>query len=297
MPIQGNLRDFSTTQLLNLINLSGRTGVLRLFEGLPTGEKDAMQKPKLAAGKPRADVYFRSGKLVYATLADQHGDLIAVLNKTGKLNDTQAKVMREKAQGTSDKALALRLISANYVTKNDIVNSVQQYILGVVYDIMTWSQEIFRFDEGQQPSDERILVPIDLEHVIIEGARRIEKIEEITQHIENLDMCLKFPENPKEKLEGIQLSVEEWRVVSYVSPKNTIRQIAKQLNMSEIEIRRVVYGLEQAGIVEIVRPPTDGKARTASMAASRRSAASTKKQQPQVQKAVVSKLIDKLKSM
>lgn len=297
MPIQGNLRDFSTTQLLNLINLSGRTGVLRLFEGLPTGEKDAMQKPKLAAGKPRADVYFRSGKLVYATVSGQHGDLIAVLNKTGKLNDTQAKVMRDKAQGTSDKALALRLISANYVTKNDIVNSVQQYILGVVYDIMTWSQEIFRFDEGQQPSDERILVPIDLEHVIIEGARRIEKIEEITQHIENLDMCLKFPENPKEKLEGIQLSVEEWRVVSYVSPKNTIRQIAKQLNMSEIEIRRVVYGLEQAGIVEIVRPPTDGKARTAATGSSRRAAASTKKQQPQVQKAVVSKLIDKLKSM
>lgn len=297
MPIQGNLRDFSTTQLLNLINLSGRTGVLRLFEGLPTGEKDAMQKPKLAAGKPRADVYFRSGKLVYATVSGQHGDLIAVLNKTGKLNDTQAKVMREKAQGTSDKALALRLISANYVTKNDIVNSVQQYILSVVYDIMTWSQEIFRFDEGQQASDERILVPIDLEHVIIEGARRIEKIEEITQHIENLDMCLKFPENPKEKLEGIQLSVEEWRVVSYVSPKNTIRQIAKQLNMSEIEIRRVVYGLEQAGIVEIVRPPTDGKARAAAAGSSRRAAAATKKQQPQVQKAVVSKLIDKLKSM
>lgn len=34
MPIQGNLRDFSTTQLLNLINLSGRTGVLRVFEGV-----------------------------------------------------------------------------------------------------------------------------------------------------------------------------------------------------------------------------------------------------------------------
>jgi DNA-binding MarR family transcriptional regulator len=296
MPIQGNLRDFSTTQLLNLINLSGRTGALRLFEGVPTGEKDAMQKPKLAPGKPRAEVYFRSGKLVYANLSGQHGDLIAVLNKSGKLNDNQARVMRDKAKGTNDKALALRLIGANYVTKNDVVNSVQQYILGVVYDIMTWSQEIFRFDEGLQPSDERILVPIDLEHVIIEGARRLEKIEEITQHIENLDMCLRFPENPKEKLEGIQLSVEEWRVVSYVSPKNTIRQIAKQLNMGEIEIRRIVYGLEQAGIVEIVRPQVDGKARATAAASSRRTTAA-KRQQPQVQKAVVSKLIDKLKSM
>lgn len=299
MPIQGNLRDFSTTQLLNLINLSGRTGILRIFEGIPTGEKDAMQKPKLAPGKERANVFFRQGKLVYASQAEQIGDLVAVLNKSGKLNDAQARVMREKTKGTSDKALALRLIGANYVTKNDIVNSIQQYILDIVYNIMTWNQEPFRFDDNIQPADDRILVPIDLEHVIIEGARRLQRIEEITQHIENLDMCLKFPDNPKEKFEGVQLSVEEWRVVSYVNPKNTIRQIAKQNNMSEIEIRRIVYGLEQAGLVEIVRPMVDGKPvtpgqRQPAAASSRRAAAAAK---PQVQKAVVSKLIDKLKSM
>ena len=41
MPLQGNLRDFSTTQLLNLINLAGKTGTLTMFEGVRTGEKDA----------------------------------------------------------------------------------------------------------------------------------------------------------------------------------------------------------------------------------------------------------------
>jgi hypothetical protein len=298
MPIQGNLRDFSTTQLLNLINLSGRTGILRIFEGIPTGEKDAMQKPKLAPGPERASIFFRQGKLVYAGINDQIGDLIAVLNKAGKLTDAQARVMRERIKGASDKALALRLISANYVTKNDVVNSIQQYILDIVYNIMTWNQEPFRFDDGAQPREERILVPIDLEHVIIEGARRLQRIEEITQHIENLDMCLKFPENPKEKFEGVQLSVEEWRVVSYVSPKNTIRQIAKQNNMTEMEIRRIVYGLEQAGLVEIVRPQTDGKAAQAATAKGGRGTTPGKpRQQPQVQRDVVTRLIDRLKSM
>ena len=62
-----------------------------------------------------------------------------------------------------------------------------------------------------------------------------------------LDFALRFPGNPREKLKGIHLSVAEWRVVQYVNPKNSIRQIARANNMSEIEIRRVVYGLEQAG--------------------------------------------------
>ena len=42
MPLQGNIRDFSTTQLLNLVNLSRRTGMLTIFEAIPTGEKDAI---------------------------------------------------------------------------------------------------------------------------------------------------------------------------------------------------------------------------------------------------------------
>jgi hypothetical protein len=289
MPIQGNLRDFSATQLLNLINLSGRTGVLRIFEGVSTGEKDANGNEKLQAGKERAQVLFKSGKLVYASVVGQLNDLIAVLNKGGKLNENQARVLRERAKGTGDKALAMRLIGANYVSRNDIVACVQQYILDIVYSVMVWNREPFRFDENVNvDAADRILVPIDLQNVIIEGARRLKELDEIAKHIDNLDLCLRFPENPKEKYAGVHLSVEEWRVVQFVNPKNTIRQIAKANNMSETEIRRIVYGLEQAGLVEIVRPTAPPKP----VAPTRPGRVPA---QPQRQ--VVNRLIDKLKSI
>ncbi len=290
MPIQGNLRDFSTTQLLNLINLSGRTGVLRIFEGVPTGDKDANGNDKLQPGKERAQVLFKGGKLVYASAVGQLSDLIAVLNKGGKLNENQAKVLRERAKGTGDKALAMRLIGANYVNRNDIVTCVQQYILDIVYSVMVWNREPFRFEENVNvDAADRILVPIDLQNVIIEGSRRLKELDEISKHIDNLDLCLRFPENPKEKYAGVHLSVEEWRVVQFVNPKNTIRQIAKANNMAETEIRRIVYGLEQAGLVEIMRPTTAPKPIM-------RGDKPKPAQQP-VQRQVVNRLIDKLKSL
>jgi hypothetical protein len=43
-------------------------------------------------------------------------------------------------------------------------------------------------------------------------------------------------------------------VVSYINPKNSIRQIAKASKMNDLEIRRIVYGLLQAGLVRLVRP-------------------------------------------
>jgi hypothetical protein len=77
-----------------------------------------------------------------------------------------------------------------------------------------------------------------------------------------------------------------------VNPKNTIRQIAKANNMSDMEIRRVVYGLEQAGLVELVKPPgMDAKGMPGGPARPK------PKPKPVVQKAVVNRLIDKLKTI
>lgn len=293
MPLQGNIRDFSTTQLLNLVNLSRRTGMLTIFEAIKTGEKDAMENEKMKPGAERAKVAFKGGKLVHAHLLSQDNGLVAVLNKAGKLTNEQAKRIKDRAKNTSDKALALLLINANYVNQNDIITSIQQHTLDVVYNLMTWSEGPFRFDDDTTPGKENILVPIDLENVIIEGARRMREVEELNKHLPNLDMALKFPENPKEKFKGIHLSVEEWRVVSFVNPKNTIRQIMKANNMSEIQIKKIVYGLEQAGLVELVKPPgADSAAGDSSRSARRRQMKKT-----QVQKDVVSKLISKIKSI
>ncbi len=295
MALKGELRDFSTTQLLNLINLAGKTGTLTIFKATKTGEMEEVngkKREKITAGPERAKVSFRTGKLIYAAMDGQDGNLVSVLNKAGKLTDEQARIIRERAKNTADKALALLLINANYVTQNDVVSCIQQHTLDVVYNLMSWNQEPFRFDDGTLPDTNRIMVPIDLENVIIEGARRIREIEELNQHLPNLDMALKFPENPKEKFKGIHLSVEEWRVVSFVNPKNSIRQIAKANNMSEVEIRRIVYGLEQAGLVELVKPPGMEQS-VANKAASRRQAPA----KPQVQKVVVNRLIDKIRSI
>ncbi|NOG50222.1 MAG: hypothetical protein HND48_12935 [Chloroflexi bacterium] len=137
------------------------------------------------------------------------------------------------------------------------------------------------------------MVPIDLQNVIVEGARRLKELDEITKHIDNLDLCLKFPENPKEKYAGVHLSVDEWNVVKYVNPKNTIRQIARAINMSDTEIRRIVYGLEHAGLVEIVRPVAPKPAPMPVQSADR--SARLQPQRPQRQ--VVNRIIEKLRSL
>lgn len=259
MALKGNLADFSTTQILNLINLARKTGMLHLFEPVVTKEMitdgRGDKRPKVIPGKERATIAFKEGQLILASMGDQDGHLANVLNKAGKLNAEQARIIRERGAKYSDKALALMLINANYVSKADIVRCIRQHTLDIVYDVITWNKEPFIFEENSAPAAERITVPIDLKNVIIEGLRRLQEVKPFEEELPNLDMALKFPDAPGDKFLGIHLGVDEWRVVSFINPKNSIRQIAKACNMTDTEIRRVVYGLLQAGLVELVKSP------------------------------------------
>ncbi|WP_119068845.1 DUF4388 domain-containing protein [Aggregatilinea lenta] len=259
MALKGNLADFSTTQILNLISLAHKTGTLRVYEPVVTKETitdgAGNKRPKVVPGAERAAAWFRDGKLILAAMGSQDGHLANVLHRAGKLNAEQARIIRERGAKYSDKALALMLINANYVNQTDIVRSIQQHTVDIMYDMMAWAKEPFIFQENELPSSDHITVPIDLKNVIIEGTRRIKEIKPLEDELPNLDMALKFPESPSEKFRGIHLSVEEWRVVSFINPKNSIRQIAKACNMTDTEIRRVVYGLLQAGLVELLKPP------------------------------------------
>jgi len=236
MALKGNLQDFSVTQLFNLINLAGKTGTLTI-EG-PT---------------EAAWVSFREGKLIYAQLGHENGTLTGILMRAGLLTPRQARAIQQNTSDKNDKELGLMLINAGYLTQQDILASLKSSILQIVYKLFTWTEGFFRFDDNVLPPQDRITIRAKLENIIIDGARRLREHEALKDDIPNLDMALDFVDRPGANIRDVNLNADEWRVVSYVNPKNSIRQIAKANNMSELEIRKIIYGLLQAGLVDIVR--------------------------------------------
>jgi hypothetical protein len=237
MALKGNLRDFTITQLLNLINLAQKTGTL------------IIERPNTAVM-----VCFRDGKLAYAQIGQEDNSLAAVLYRSKRISAAQYKVIKERAGHMSDKELGLLLINANYISQQDILNSLQNYFLSVVNRLFTWLDGFFRFESGMLPPGEKITVRVNLENIIIEGSRQMRELEQLQDEIPSLDMALKFTDRPGTNLRNVNLSVEEWRVVSYINPKNSMNQIARVTNLNDLEIRRIAYSLLQAGLVEIVRP-------------------------------------------
>ncbi len=236
MALKGNLRDFTVTQLLNLINLARKSGTL------------------VVEGPSNVRASFREGKLVYAESDEEDASLAGILQRNKKIGANQYRLIKERANHMGDKELGLLLINAGYVTQDDIFASLQQYFSDVIRRMFSWVEGLFHFEPEMMPPRGRIAARMDLENLIIEGSRQLQEREYLQEEIPSLEMALKFTDRPGANLRDVKLTPEEWRVVSYVNPKNSIQMLARASKMSEVEIRKVVYSLLQAGLVEMVRP-------------------------------------------
>ena len=97
MALKGNLRDFSVTQLLNLVNVAQKTGTL-----------------VVERSQEQVFVSFREGKLSFARNGADAAGLTMVLYHAKKLNAAQVRAINERSGGMSDKELGLLLINSNY---------------------------------------------------------------------------------------------------------------------------------------------------------------------------------------
>ncbi len=149
MALKGNLRDFSITQLLNLVNLAKKTGTL-IIKG----------------SKNSARVTFREGKLVFAELSGQRSDIGTILYKSKIISTAQYNTLAKRASDMSDKELGLLLINSGYVTQQEILSSLQTQFIGIIHQLFNWAEGLFHFISGADIPEDKIPVRVNLENII-----------------------------------------------------------------------------------------------------------------------------------
>lgn len=275
MAMKGNLRDFSVTQLLNLINLAQKSGSLNV-----EGTNGAVT------------VFFTGGKLSYAQVGANDNSLVSILHQSDKLSVSQYNAIKARADSISDKELGLILINANYISRQDVILSLQNHFIGIIEQLFSWVEGFFQFENDAIPPSDKVTVRVNLENIIIEGSRQLHEREHLQDEIPSLDMALKFADRPGANIQNVNLSEVEWRVVSYINPKNTMHQIARATSLNDLEFRRIAFSLLQAGLVEITRPNGVPKYPQTQDRVSISDPASNKEQ-----KSLVNRIIERIRSL
>jgi len=237
MPIEGPLKELGIHDVFQLLDLSRKTGVLRVF----SRERDN-----------EGSVYFDAGAVVATTMKSNPHLLGTLLEKSGKV--TADDLARATAmQRAGDKRRVGEILVANgVVAARDIERFMRQQIETVVFDLMSWSEGFFSFaEEPPRPIRKDTAVRVSTESLLMEGARRIDEWSRMMDRVPDAEVVPRLAPLGNGPQSFIDLLPREWEVLGLVDGTANLHRIAGELAVSDFEIAKVVYGMLTTGLVEL----------------------------------------------
>ncbi|MEK7402034.1 MAG: DUF4388 domain-containing protein [Gemmatimonadota bacterium] len=238
MAIEGPLREFGIHDVFQLLDLSRKTGMLRVTSPVRDDE---------------AQVFFDVGKVVHADLRGRPSAIEDLLVEAGRITEDELaharKVVSDHGTGAN---LSAMFVQAGVVTAEELEQLVRTRLETVVFDLMSWREGFFSFEERPIPEvPPEARVSVATESLLMESARRIDEWSRIADKIPNLTVVPSLAPVPDDHESQMDLLPHEWEVLAMIDGARDLRAIAGDLGRDEFEIAKVMYGLATTGVVEL----------------------------------------------
>jgi tetratricopeptide (TPR) repeat protein len=252
MPIEGPLRELGIHDVFQLLDLSRKTGALRVTSDLRDDE---------------GVVLFDGGRVIHASVRSHPTSIERILRQAGKVSDADL-ALAAALEERSGEGLGDRLVRAGVLTQRELERQLRLAIESVVFELLSWQEGFFSFEEraiADVPLDARIR--ISTESLLMEGARRIDEWSRIADKVPSLGVVPTLAPVDEERASVLDLLPHEWEVLMMIDASRDLRGIAAALGRSEFEVAKIAYGLVSTGVVELAPGTAGGPATEPSLGA------------------------------
>ncbi|MFQ6031615.1 MAG: DUF4388 domain-containing protein, partial [Candidatus Zixiibacteriota bacterium] len=171
--LSGNLRTVSLPELFQLVNTSGKTGMLSVFR----------PKGPVSGEVQKREIYFLKGNIIYATSFGSEDELLGSL-LLRKRKISKADLSRGiSLQKVSNKRLGTVLLDMGLLTREELVESLKYQIQEIIYNLFSWTSGEFVFLEGKLPPPDQITTQINVTNMMMEATRRIDECNKIKKSL------------------------------------------------------------------------------------------------------------------
>lgn len=238
MAIEGPLRELGIHDVFQLLDLSRKTGSLRVTSALRDNE---------------GVVSFEAGRVISASIRTNPHPLGAMLVRAGKISEGDLERARaSQASRTDAKRLGELLVEAGCLTWRELERQVRLQIETVVFELMSWQEGFFSFVEGQaSDASTEAVARISTESLLMEGARRIDEWARIAHKIPHLAVVPVLAPIDEDHPSLLDLLPNEWEMLAMIDGQSDLRAIATRLGRSEFDVAKIAYGLLSTGIIQL----------------------------------------------
>ncbi|HEX6315112.1 MAG TPA: DUF4388 domain-containing protein [Gemmatimonadaceae bacterium] len=246
MAIEGPLRELGVHDVFQLLDLTRKTGVLRIRSELR--DNDGV-------------VRFVSGRVVGATMRDETHRLGRMLVQAGRVTEEELLgALAIQVREGETRRLGEILVAMGAVSRRELERQVRRQVEAVVFELLSWSEGYFSFEEGEaadggaQEGD-----GLTAEALLMEAARRIDEWARMADRVPDADVIPALCESSDGYTSLLDLRPHEWQVLAAIDGSASVRAIAASVGLSDFDAARIVYGLLSTGVVTIVTPGDAGE--------------------------------------
>lgn len=262
MALEGTIKDFGLPDIVQLIGLQRKTGILTLSHD--TGEV--------------VTVVFENGMVVMAD-----SSLRRLEDRLGNVLVKQGRISRERL----DEALATQrqtlqrlghvLGNSGAITNKDLREALQIQVSQIVFRVFRWRDGRYHFAPSDTVDfDRENLTPMSTDFILMEGIRMVDEWPIIEKRIPNFDLVFRPVVDPglidvvgsaggdgADKRAAaatgrIRLTVEEERVFRKIDGVRTVQAIIDATGTADFEVCRTLFDFLNRNLIA---PAGQGEAR------------------------------------
>lgn len=231
MALQGSLRDFSATEILQLIGSQKKTGCLLL-----------------EWNTERTVVYVQEGRIVSTRAPGLEKDdpLLAFLRKVHRLSEEQYRGILT-IQRESNRDLEDLLLNGRYLEAEELAGYIERQILDDLMRVVRWDNGSYRFDPNNRVQTTP-LVRLNIEGAMIEAARRVDEQKRFLTRFRDPHELLGVKDLPDP---DEPLSEEERELFGIIDGLHTVAEVVELAPLSEYEAYEALQRMLEADWLEV----------------------------------------------
>ncbi len=263
MALEGTLKDFSPFDIMELIDIKHKVGLL--FVTSSEGETITLgfeEKGLLLAESSAKHLYMQLGTL---------------LIKSGRITEAQRDNALELQKGTQ-LPLGYIIVREKYCTSEDICTSLRLQMKRAFFTLLRWTEGGFIFEPRESIQYHHELVdticvkPLNVQGLLMEGAVMIDEWPMVEKIVSSLDMVVRHLQTRKkiEKIveeeaidfelgsrlevesdeDVIKVSADEEMIYKLVDGHRSINDILYKTTFSEFSCCKIICELIKKGLIE-----------------------------------------------
>lgn len=235
--MKGELGTFSVAEILQLIGMQEKSGVLRV-----------RSKGKSAV------LFFDAGKVVSARDRRQgtRDPFLFYLQENGAIGLEQLNQVIEAKQNEGGDTVEI-LLDLGIVDQNELVNLLSEYARQTLQNMVKWETGTYEFAGSSDGMPEKsIAKPLRLEPILMEALRRKDEVEEIRRFLPSFDTTIRVEEL---NLDDLHLETQDAAILTLVDGRRTIEEIIEESSTEEVETLDILERLFALGVVSIAEMP------------------------------------------